>query len=83
MECQLSNALSHSQSIDEFSKTHAQTLAGMEQLLTLLKSLRPAEADVELKKCAQLHTHVQRSIESAIEMGKRNNSSSSDGKFVA
>jgi len=46
----------------------------MEQLLTLLaghKSLRPAEADVELKKSAQLHTHVQRSIEAAIEMGKR------------
>ncbi|XP_023165991.2 uncharacterized protein LOC111596140 [Drosophila hydei] len=61
--------LQQRKSIDEFSKTHAQTLAGMEQLLTLLKSLRPAEADVELKKCAQLHTHVQRSIESAIEMG--------------
>ncbi|TDG47189.1 hypothetical protein AWZ03_006454 [Drosophila navojoa] len=61
--------LQQRKSVDEFSKTHAQTLAGMEQLLALLKSLRPAEADVELKKCAQLHTHVQRSIESAIEMG--------------
>ncbi|XP_064552464.1 uncharacterized protein LOC135438178 isoform X14 [Drosophila montana] len=61
--------LQQRKSIDEFSKTHAQTLGGMEQLLTLLKSLRPAEADVELKKCARLHTHVQRSIETAIEMG--------------
>ncbi|EDW18304.1 uncharacterized protein Dmoj_GI12162 [Drosophila mojavensis] len=61
--------LQQRKSVDEFSKTHAQTLGGMEQLLALLKSLRPAEADVELKKCAQLHTHVQRSIESAIEMG--------------
>lgn len=46
----------------------------MEQLLTLLaghKALRPADADVELKKSAQLHTHVQRSIEAAIEMGKQ------------
>lgn len=45
----------------------------MEQLLQLLaghKALRPADADVELKKSAQLHTHVQRSIEAAIEMGK-------------
>ncbi|EDW78752.1 uncharacterized protein Dwil_GK12603, isoform A [Drosophila willistoni] len=64
--------LQQRKSIDEFTKTHAQTLAGMEQLLKLLsgnKSLRPTEADVELKKSAQLHTHVQRSIESAIEMG--------------
>lgn len=64
--------LQQRKSIDEFSRTHAQTLGAMEQLLTLLaghKSLRPAEADVELKKSAQLHTHVQRSIEAAIEMG--------------
>ncbi|XP_062130963.1 SEC14 domain and spectrin repeat-containing protein 1-B isoform X1 [Drosophila sulfurigaster albostrigata] len=64
--------LQQRKAIDEFSRTHAQTLGAMEQLLTLLgghKSLRPAEADVELKKCAQLHTHVQRSIEAAIEMG--------------
>lgn len=61
------------QSIDEFSKTHTLTLGAMEQLLQLLaghKALRPADADVELKKSAQLHTHVQRSIEAAIEMGK-------------
>lgn len=54
----------------------------MEQLLTLLaghKALRPADADVELKKSAQLHTHVQHSIEAAIEMGKQQES----GKFVA
>ncbi|KAH8418196.1 hypothetical protein KR222_000530 [Zaprionus bogoriensis] len=60
------------QSIDEFSRTHALTLGAMEQLLALLaghRALRPTEADVELKKCAQLHTHVQRSIEAAIEMG--------------
>ncbi|KAH8278292.1 hypothetical protein KR044_009883 [Drosophila immigrans] len=64
--------LQQRKSIDEFSRTHALTLSAMEQLLTLLgghKSLRPAEADVELKKSAQLHTHVQRSIEAAIEMG--------------
>ncbi|KAH8398248.1 hypothetical protein KR215_001210 [Drosophila sulfurigaster] len=64
--------LQQRKAIDEFSRTHAQTLGAMEQLLTLLgghKSLRPAEADVELKKCAQLHAHVQRSIEAAIEMG--------------
>lgn len=70
------------QSIDEFSRTHALTLGAMEQLLTLLaghKALRPADADVELKKSAQLHTHVQRSIEAAIEMGKQQEG----GKFVA
>ncbi|KAM8710526.1 hypothetical protein ACLKA7_017185 [Drosophila subpalustris] len=64
--------LQQRKAIDEFSRTHTLTLGAMEQLLTLLaghKSLRPAEADVELKKCAQLHTHVQRSIEAAIEMG--------------
>ncbi|XP_034483414.1 SEC14 domain and spectrin repeat-containing protein 1 isoform X1 [Drosophila innubila] len=64
--------LQQRKAIDEFSRTHALTLGTMEQLLTLLaghRSLRPAEADVELKKCAQLHTHVQRSIEAAIEMG--------------
>ncbi|KPU77599.1 uncharacterized protein Dana_GF24934, isoform B [Drosophila ananassae] len=60
------------QSIDEFTKAHAKTLGSMEKLLALLranKSLRPAEADVELKKCAQLHTAVQNGIESAIDMG--------------
>ncbi|EDV96835.1 SEC14 domain and spectrin repeat-containing protein 1-B isoform X1 [Drosophila grimshawi] len=64
--------LQQRRSIDEFSRTHALTLSCMEQLLTLLgghKALRPAEADVELKRSAQLHTHVQRSIEAAIEMG--------------
>lgn len=63
-----------SQSIDEFSRTHALTLGAIEQLLVLLaghKALRPTDADVELKKSAQLHTHVQRSIEAAIEMGKQ------------
>ncbi|EDV90275.1 GH23718, partial [Drosophila grimshawi] len=73
--------LQQRRSIDEFSRTHALTLSCMEQLLTLLgghKALRPAEADVELKRSAQLHTHVQRSIEAAIEMGKR-----SCTKFVA
>jgi len=63
----------YSQSIDEFTKSHVQTLASMEKLLTLLrehKSLRPAEADVELKKCAQLHAGVQNDIESAIDMGE-------------
>ncbi|ALC42876.1 CG15822 [Drosophila busckii] len=64
--------LQQRKSIDEFSKTHALTLSAMDQLLVLLgkhKSLRPTEADVELKSCAQLHTHVQRCIEAAIEMG--------------
>lgn len=63
----------YSQSIDEFTKSHVQTLASMEKLLALLrehKSLRPAEADVELKKCAQMHAGVQNDIESAIDMGE-------------
>ncbi|KAH8262081.1 hypothetical protein KR038_002547 [Drosophila bunnanda] len=58
--------------IDEFTKAHVRTLAAMEKLLALLrehKSLRPTEADVELKKCAQLHARVQNDIESAIDMG--------------
>ncbi|XP_037721815.1 SEC14 domain and spectrin repeat-containing protein 1-B isoform X20 [Drosophila subpulchrella] len=64
--------LQQRKSIDEFTKSHVQTLASMEKLLALLrehKSLRPAEADVELKKCAQLHAGVQNDIESAIDMG--------------
>ncbi|KAH8345799.1 hypothetical protein KR067_005941 [Drosophila pandora] len=64
--------LQQRKSIDEFTKAHAKTLGSMEKLLALLranKSLRPAEADVELKKCAQLHTAVQNGIESAIDMG--------------
>lgn len=66
-------ALHFSQSIDEFTKAHVRTLAAMEKLLALLrehKSLRPTEADVELKKCAQLHARVQNDIESAIDMGE-------------
>ncbi|KAH8234808.1 hypothetical protein KR032_003567 [Drosophila birchii] len=58
--------------IDEFTKAHVRTLASMEKLLALLrehKSLRPTEADVELKKCAQLHARVQSDIEYAIDMG--------------
>jgi len=61
------------QSIDEFTKSHVQTLASMEKLLALLrehKSLRPAEADVELKKCAQMHAGVQNDIETAIDLGE-------------
>ncbi|XP_034655450.1 SEC14 domain and spectrin repeat-containing protein 1-B-like isoform X5 [Drosophila subobscura] len=64
--------LQQRKSIDEFTKSHVQTLAGMEQVLTLLrgnKAMRPTEADVELKKCAQLHARVQSSIEAAIDMG--------------
>ncbi|KAI8039142.1 hypothetical protein M5D96_007859 [Drosophila gunungcola] len=64
--------LQQRKSIDEFTKSHVRTLASMEKLLALLrghKSLRPAEADVELKKCAQLHAGVQNDIESAIDMG--------------
>ncbi|KAH8305559.1 hypothetical protein KR059_001397 [Drosophila kikkawai] len=64
--------LQQRKSIDEFTKAHVRTLAAMEKLLALLrehKSLRPTEADVELKKCAQLHARVQNDIESAIDMG--------------
>ncbi|XP_070072043.1 SEC14 domain and spectrin repeat-containing protein 1-B isoform X2 [Drosophila takahashii] len=64
--------LQQRKSIDEFTKSHVQTLGSMERLLALLrehKSLRPAEADVELKKCAQLHAGVQNDIETAIDMG--------------
>ncbi|KAH8379644.1 hypothetical protein KR009_006268 [Drosophila setifemur] len=64
--------LQQRKSIDEFTKAHVQTLVSMEKLLALLranKSLRPSEADVELKKCAQLHTGVQNGIESAIDLG--------------
>lgn len=45
----------------------------MDSLQILLhsnKSIRPTEADVELKKSAQVHATVQCSIETAIEMGK-------------
>uniref|UniRef100_A0A6P4EV12 SEC14 domain and spectrin repeat-containing protein 1-B n=1 Tax=Drosophila rhopaloa TaxID=1041015 RepID=A0A6P4EV12_DRORH len=64
--------LQQRKSIDEFTKAHVRTLGSMEKLLALLrghKSLRPAEADVELKQCAQLHAGVQSDIESAIDMG--------------
>ncbi|XP_050742096.1 uncharacterized protein LOC108035369 isoform X2 [Drosophila biarmipes] len=64
--------LQQRKSIDEFTRLHVQTLASMEKLLALLRehrSLRPAEADVELKKCAQLHAGVQGDIEAAIDMG--------------
>ncbi|KAH8272377.1 hypothetical protein KR018_001099 [Drosophila ironensis] len=64
--------LQQRKAIDEFTKRHAQTLGAMEKLLALLresKSLRPTEADAELKKCARLHTLVQNDIESAIGMG--------------
>ncbi|XP_017138846.1 SEC14 domain and spectrin repeat-containing protein 1 [Drosophila miranda] len=64
--------LQQRKAIDEFTKSHVQTLGAMEQLLALLranKAMRPTEADAELKKCAQLHARVQGSIEAAIEMG--------------
>ncbi|XP_069967904.1 uncharacterized protein zormin isoform X6 [Bactrocera oleae] len=60
--------------IDEFQKTFDSTRSSMENLHVVLlnnKSLRPTEADVELKKCAQLHTSVQQQIEVVIELGNR------------
>ncbi|XP_017478980.1 PREDICTED: uncharacterized protein LOC108368607 isoform X2 [Rhagoletis zephyria] len=66
--------LQQRKAIDEFQKTFDSTLNSMENLHVVLlnnKSLRPAEADVELKKCAQLHTSVQQQIEVVIELGNR------------
>ncbi|XP_049314952.1 titin homolog isoform X8 [Bactrocera dorsalis] len=66
--------LQQRKAIDEFQKTFDSTLSSMENLHVVLlnnKSLRPTEADVELKKCAQLHTSVQQQIEVVIELGNR------------
>ncbi|XP_067644775.1 SEC14 domain and spectrin repeat-containing protein 1-B isoform X1 [Eurosta solidaginis] len=66
--------LQQRKAIDEFQKTFDSTLTSMESLHALLlsnKSLRPAEADAELKKCAQVHTSVQQQIEVVIELGNR------------
>ncbi|XP_037935273.1 SEC14 domain and spectrin repeat-containing protein 1-B [Teleopsis dalmanni] len=66
--------LQQRKSIDEFKKAYQQTISAMEALHVLLlsnKSLRPTEADIELKKCTQMHATVQRSIEEAVELGNR------------
>ncbi|XP_053952594.1 SEC14 domain and spectrin repeat-containing protein 1 [Anastrepha ludens] len=66
--------LQQRKAIDEFQKTFDSTLNSMENLHVVLlnnKSLRPTEADAELKKCAQLHTSVQQQIEVVIELGNR------------
>ncbi|XP_012157096.1 SEC14 domain and spectrin repeat-containing protein 1-B isoform X2 [Ceratitis capitata] len=66
--------LQQRKAIDEFQKTFDSTLNGMENLHVVLlnnKSLRPTEADAELKKCAQLHTSIQQQIEVVIELGNR------------
>ncbi|XP_037947834.1 titin-like [Teleopsis dalmanni] len=63
--------LQQRKSIDEFKKVYQQTISAMEALHVLLlsnKSLRPTEADIELKKCTQMHATVQRSIEEAVEL---------------
>uniref|UniRef100_A0A1B0AEX1 SESTD1-like spectrin repeats region domain-containing protein n=1 Tax=Glossina pallidipes TaxID=7398 RepID=A0A1B0AEX1_GLOPL len=59
----------------EFEKCYNNTLTAMENLQLLLQSskstLRPTEADAELKKCAQVQATVHNSIEATMDLGNR------------
>ncbi|XP_075160114.1 SEC14 domain and spectrin repeat-containing protein 1-B [Haematobia irritans] len=66
--------LNQRKSVEEFIKYYDECLKSMEGLHQLLqgnKSIRPSEADVELKKSAQQHAKVQCSIDTVIALGNR------------
>ncbi|XP_073838148.1 SEC14 domain and spectrin repeat-containing protein 1-B [Musca autumnalis] len=66
--------LQQRKSVEEFIKFYDDCLKSMENYHKLLqgnKSIRPTEADVELKKNAQQHATVQCNIETVIAMGNR------------
>uniref|UniRef100_A0A1A9W7F2 SESTD1-like spectrin repeats region domain-containing protein n=1 Tax=Glossina brevipalpis TaxID=37001 RepID=A0A1A9W7F2_9MUSC len=59
----------------EFEKFYNKTLKAMENSQLLLQSnistLRPTEADAELKKCAQVQASVHNNIETTMDLGNR------------
>ncbi|XP_061396427.1 uncharacterized protein LOC133332062 [Musca vetustissima] len=66
--------LQQRKTVEEFIKFYDDCLKSMENYHKLLqgnKSIRPTEADVELKKNAQQHATVQCNIETVIAMGNR------------
>lgn len=66
--------LQNRKAIDEFRKTFDRTIRNIENLHVLLsdsKSLRPSDADQELKRCTMIYSQVQTEIADTIDSGNR------------